>query len=132
MSRRLLVALASLAAGLGLVLWACSARAEDRAAPRFLGVYRCSAYCPCARCCGRWARHRRTASGIPARGALVAVDPRVLELGSRVHVQGVGPRLCADTGRAIKGKRLDVLMPTHAQARRFGVKWLGVWEVEEE
>jgi 3D (Asp-Asp-Asp) domain-containing protein len=95
--------------------------------PQYLGTYRVTAYCPCKICTGRWSRHHRTKTGKPARGNLVAVDPRFVRLGSAVRVQGVGRLRCEDTGSAIKGRRLDVLLPTHQQAKRFGVRRLRVW-----
>ncbi len=49
-----------------------------------------------------------TATGIRMRDGLVAVDPRVISLGTRVYVPGYGVGLAADTGGAIKGKRIDL------------------------
>lgn len=49
-----------------------------------------------------------TATGIKMRDGLVAVDPRVISLGSQVYVPGYGVGLAADTGGAIKGKRIDL------------------------
>jgi uncharacterized protein YabE (DUF348 family) len=50
----------------------------------------------------------RTATGMVMRHGLVAVDPRVIDLLSRVYVPGYGVGLAADTGGAIKGKRIDL------------------------
>ncbi|RLC89660.1 MAG: hypothetical protein DRI37_03420 [Chloroflexi bacterium] len=50
----------------------------------------------------------RTATGIPMRDGIVAVDPRVISLGTNVYVPGYGLGLAADTGSAIKGKRIDL------------------------
>ena len=41
---------------------------------------------------------------------LIAVDPSVIPLGSRVWVEGYGEAIAADTGGAIKGHKIDVLM----------------------
>jgi hypothetical protein len=43
-----------------------------------------------------------------------------------VHIPGHGWQLAADTGRAIKGNRLDLLFPNHASAAAFGVRWMRV------
>jgi len=64
---------------------------------------------------------------------LVAADSRVLPLGSMVSVPGYdGAQIVPvlDRGGAIKGRRLDVLYPTHAQARKWGTQILDVvvWE----
>lgn len=50
----------------------------------------------------------RTATGIPMRDGIVAVDPRVISLGTQVYVPGYGIGLAADTGGAIRGKRIDL------------------------
>ena len=48
---------------------------------------------------------------------VVAVDPSVIPLGTRVWVEGYGEAIAADTGGAIKGNRIDVLVPSEAYAR---------------
>jgi 3D (Asp-Asp-Asp) domain-containing protein len=65
----------------------------------------------------------RTASGRFVSKGLVAADPRVLPLGSRVRVEAgaySGEYLVADTGTLIKGKRIDIWIPTSREAMRFG------------
>jgi resuscitation-promoting factor RpfB len=54
------------------------------------------------------AHYGRTATGIKMRDGIVAVDPSVVRLGSQVYVAGYGVGLAADTGGAIKGKRIDL------------------------
>lgn len=51
---------------------------------------------------------------------VIAVDPRVIPLGSLVHVHGYGTYLAADTGGAIKGHKIDVHMNTVPEALQFG------------
>lgn len=67
-----------------------------------------------------------TATGINLnnnRGAkVIAVDPNVIPLGSRVHVEGYGTAIAADTGGSIRGNRIDVHVPTAADAKRWGRK----------
>ncbi|MDF1509966.1 3D domain-containing protein [Robertmurraya sp. DFI.2.37] len=53
---------------------------------------------------------------------LIAVDPSVIPLGSKVWVEGYGEAIAGDTGGAIKGHKIDVLMPNDAQAIRWGRK----------
>ncbi len=50
----------------------------------------------------------RTATGMTMRQGIVAVDPRVIDLGTEVYVPGYGVGLAGDTGGAIKGKRIDL------------------------
>lgn len=57
---------------------------------------------------------------------LIAVDPAVIPLGSRVWVEGYGEAIAGDTGGAIKGHKIDVLVPSNAQARLWGRKTVKV------
>ena len=61
-----------------------------------------------------------TATGIKARFGVIAVDPRVIPLGTLVYVEGYGLALAADTGGAIKGKKIDLCFNTEAEAIRWG------------
>lgn len=51
---------------------------------------------------------------------VIAVDPKVIPLGSRVHVEGYGNAIAGDIGGDIKGKRIDLHMPTRQEALNFG------------
>jgi len=62
----------------------------------------------------------KTASGLPVGVGVIAVDPRVIPLGTRVFVPGYGPAVAADVGTAIIGNIIDLWMPTTAQARAWG------------
>jgi 3D (Asp-Asp-Asp) domain-containing protein len=64
-----------------------------------------------------------TFSGVRAEeGRTVAVDPKIIPLGSTVYIEGVGIRKAEDTGSAIKGSKIDVFMNDVSEARTFGVK----------
>ncbi len=63
-----------------------------------------------------------TASGLPVGKGVVAVDPKLIPLGTRLFVPGYGRGIAADVGVAIKGRIIDVWMPTDAAARRWGRK----------
>jgi 3D (Asp-Asp-Asp) domain-containing protein len=65
----------------------------------------------------------RTASGRMVSRGLIAADPRVLPLGSRVRVEHPGysgEYLVADTGGAIRGRHIDIWIPSSREAMRFG------------
>ena len=62
----------------------------------------------------------KTASGLPVGVGVIAVDPTVIPLGTRVFVPGYGPAVAADVGSAIKGNIIDLWMPSTAQARAWG------------
>ncbi|MED1202752.1 LysM peptidoglycan-binding and 3D domain-containing protein [Heyndrickxia acidicola] len=78
----------------------------------------------CAGCSGT------TATGINIKAnpneKVIAVDPSVIPLGSKVYVPGYGEATAADTGGAIKGNRIDVFIPTEQAALNFGVKHVNV------
>jgi cystine transport system substrate-binding protein len=62
----------------------------------------------------------RTATGIPTGWGVIAVDPSVIPLGTRVTVPGYGEGVAADTGSAVRGADIDLWFPTLAQARAWG------------
>jgi 3D (Asp-Asp-Asp) domain-containing protein len=65
----------------------------------------------------------KTAMGHGVRSGLIAADPRVLRLGSRINLGAgaySGNYLVSDTGGKIKGRRLDIWMASCSEARRFG------------
>ncbi|TKC18764.1 LysM peptidoglycan-binding and 3D domain-containing protein [Robertmurraya kyonggiensis] len=57
---------------------------------------------------------------------VISVDPTVIPLGSKVYVEGYGYATAADTGGAIKGNKIDVFVPNHADAVQFGRKQVKV------
>lgn len=63
-----------------------------------------------------------TASGLPVGKGVVAVDPSVIPLGTRMFVPGYGPAIAADVGSAIKGLIIDLWFPTYEQAAAWGRK----------
>lgn len=73
---------------------------------------------------------RNTASGIPPRQGIAAVDPRVIPFGTRLYVEGYGHALAADKGSAIKGNEIDLFFPTRAEALAWGVRYVKVYVLE--
>jgi 3D (Asp-Asp-Asp) domain-containing protein len=65
-----------------------------------------------------------TKSGSQTRTGIVAADPRVLPIGTRIRVAEAGPYsgvyTVTDTGRAIKGSEIDLFIPDAKEAKRFG------------
>ena len=81
-----------------------------------------------------YAHHGTTKSGAKTRRGVIAADPRVLPLGTKVKVENAGPYsghyVVKDTGKKIKGRKIDVFMPSRREARRFGKKDVRVKVVE--
>lgn len=67
-----------------------------------------------------------TATGVPAKHGVVAVDPAVIPLGTRLYIEGYGEAVAADTGGAIKGNRIDLCFDTGAEADAFGLRKITV------
>ena len=67
-----------------------------------------------------------TSTGIDLRSnpnqKVIAVDPSVIPLGSKVHVEGYGTAVAGDIGGAIKGNRIDVFIPSKDEAYKWGRK----------
>ncbi|QMV48596.1 hypothetical protein Goe10_c00680 [Bacillus phage vB_BsuM-Goe10] len=78
----------------------------------------------CAGCSGI------TTTGIDLRSnpgmKVIAVDPNVIPLGSRVHVEGYGYAIAGDTGGAIKGNKIDIFVPNRQDALAWGVRTVKV------
>jgi 3D (Asp-Asp-Asp) domain-containing protein len=65
----------------------------------------------------------RTASGRPVARGMIAADPRVLPIGTRVRLEAgawTGEYIVTDTGGAVRGRRIDIWTPTAGEALRFG------------
>ncbi len=61
-----------------------------------------------------------TATGIPVGYGVVAVDPSVIPLGTRLTIPGYGEGVAADTGGAVRGNTIDLWFPTLGRARAWG------------
>lgn len=71
-----------------------------------------------------------TATGVPVAPGVVAVDPKVIPLGSTVVIDGA-EYLAADTGGLIQGNRVDIAVETHEEALELGVRRAEVRMKEE-
>lgn len=103
------------------------AAAEESAvcADEYLGDYTLTAYCACAKCCGK--TDGITATGtLATAGRTIAVDPGVIPYGSRVLLiwpDGTQHEYIAeDCGSGVNGRHADVFFESHEAARQFGVQ----------
>ncbi|MFZ0444651.1 MAG: 3D domain-containing protein, partial [Bacillus sp. (in: firmicutes)] len=75
-----------------------------------------------------------TATGVNLRanpGAkVIAVDPSVIPLGTKVHVEGYGYAVAADTGSAIKGNKIDVFISSKSAAYQWGSRQVKIKVLE--
>ncbi len=102
-----------------------------------------TAYCLCKKCCGKSEDspgYGVTRSGlkiVPGTGMkVIAVDPKVIPLGSKVYVEGVngvktyGYAVAADTGSAIKNNKIDLYMDSHEETVKWGIRNMKVYVIE--
>lgn len=71
-----------------------------------------------------------TATGTLVRRGVIAVDPSVIPLGTRVFIPGYGEAVAEDIGGGIHGQRIDVAFDTHAEALMFGRQDLEIFIME--
>jgi len=87
--------------------------------PTSAGTYTATAYC----------LKGRTAMGHGVRRGIIAADPKVLKLGSKVNLGGggyTGEYLVSDTGGRIKGRKIDIWVASCAEARKFGRRTVSI------
>jgi len=93
-----------------------------------------SAYCPCEKCCGRWATEGVNSKGqrITASGHVIQPDdkfvaaPAKYPFGTIIDIPGYGKVPVLDRGGAIVGNKFDVLFHTHQEALEWGRQYLTV------
>ena len=86
------------------------------------GIMKCTAYCPCEECSEGYGR--RTHTGTTAEsGRTVAVDPDVIDLGSKVEIDGE-TYIAEDTGGKVDGDHIDIFFDTHEEVEEWGTKYL--------
>jgi len=84
-----------------------------------------TAYCSCYKCNYPY-YGAPSYIGLPLGRGIIAVDPRVIPMGTRLYVEGYGEGIAADQGNAIKGNRIDLCFATHQQALSYGMKTVKV------
>lgn len=85
------------------------------------GIYKVTAYCSCAKCCG-WSTGI-TASGAKATANHTIAAPSTFSFGTKVVINGQTYTV-EDRGGAIQGNRIDIYMNSHSEALAWGVRYL--------
>ena len=86
-------------------------------------TYKITAYCSCAKCCGK--STGRTASGAKATAGVTVAAPAKFAFGTKLNIGG-HIYTVQDRGGAIQGNRIDVYVSSHSAALQWGVKYLPV------
>ena len=71
-----------------------------------------------------------TSTGKDPKVGMIAVDPKVIPMHSRVYVEGYGFAVAEDVGGAIKGNRIDVYLESEEACERWGVKMVKIYVIE--
>lgn len=86
-------------------------------------TYKVTAYCSCAKCCGK--TNGRTASGTRATAGRTVAASGKFAFGTKLNIGG-NTYVVEDRGGAISGNRIDIYVSSHAEALRWGVRYLPV------
>lgn len=94
------------------------------------GEFKATAYCNCAKCCGKYSPERggdgTTKSGtLPVQGRTIAVDPDVIPLGTIVYIDDKA-YIAEDTGSGVNGNHIDIYFDSHSDAIEWGVKYINI------
>jgi 3D (Asp-Asp-Asp) domain-containing protein len=92
---------------------------EVKSQPYTIREFTVTAYCPCEKCCGKWA-DGIFYDGTKCGGVAIAAD-RAIPIGTVMDVPGYGKAIVRDRGGAIKGSKLDVYFDSHQDALNWGV-----------
>lgn len=94
----------------------------------YLGEFKITAYCPCSKCCGKWADGFTSTGTVATEGRTIAVDPDVIPYGSVVEINGK-EYIAEDCGGSIKENRIDLFFDSHRVALEWGVQYHDVYIV---
>lgn len=83
-------------------------------------AFTATAYCPCAKCCGK--TNGITASGTKATAGRTVAMNSSYKFGTKIEIKGLGTYIVEDRGGAIQGNKIDIFFNTHQEALNFGRK----------
>jgi len=96
-----------------------------------MGEFKVTAYCPCYECSLNFGRRCAKKNTYARSNHTIAVDPNIIDLGSKVKV-GNKYYVAEDTGGRVKGDIIDVFFDTHEEVEEFGVKYKNVKVIKEK
>lgn len=95
-----------------------------------MGEFKLTFFCPCEICSEDFGHE--TSSGKIARSEhTIAVDPAVIDIGSKVLIDGI-VYTAEDTGGGVKGDHIDIFVESHEETLKRGVQYTNVWVVRGE
>ena len=96
----------------------------------YLGKFKITHYCACKKCCGANAQGITASGKRVEEGKTIAVDTKVIKIGSKILTDGYGEYEAQDTDSAIKGNVIDVYASDHNKALKMGVVYKDVYLVK--
>ena len=87
--------------------------------PYYLGEFQVTGYCSCTICCGEKEERLTKSETVPRASHTIAADPSVIPLGTRIVIDDVIYTV-EDTGKAVRGMRLDIFFDSHEEAVQYG------------
>ena len=100
----------------------------------YLGRYKLTAYCSCGSCNG-YDKNGNPRSydchGDPLVPGTIAVDPKVIPLGSKVRIGDMTYTARDTGGKGVQGEHIDIYMTSHAAAKQFGLQHGDVWLIND-
>jgi 3D (Asp-Asp-Asp) domain-containing protein len=94
---------------------------EPPARHSIIKTFTITAYCPCRKCCGKWADGITSTGTTAKEGRTIAVDPDVISYGTEVVIDGK-TYIAEDCGYGVNGNRIDMYFNSHSDAIEWGVK----------
>lgn len=100
-----------------------------------------TAYCACYKCCGKYPSNKYygiTKTGTRAKVGTIAVDPKVIPMGTEMYIEGLygaknyGTGKAEDIGGAIKGKIIDLYFDTHEETIQWGRQQVNVYILKKD
>lgn len=92
---------------------------------KLIGTFEATAYTDNVQSQGKWVG--QTASGMKPQVGVIAVDPSIIPLGTKLYVEGYGNCVAGDTGGAIKGNRIDLFKNTQSECTSWGRRSVKVY-----
>ena len=92
-----------------------------------IGTFEATAYTDNVQSQGKWVG--QTATGRKPQVGVIAVDPKVIPLNTKLYVEGYGEAVAGDVGGAIKGKRVDLFHNTQSECKSFGRRKVKIWRL---
>lgn len=84
-----------------------------------LGTFTITGYCPCSKCCGKYANGYTATGTLATEGRTIAVDPKVIPYGTKVVIDG-HVYVAEDCGGGVKNKHIDMFFNDHQAALNWG------------